>query len=154
MFSTNPPIIGIGIGARAPGIPKDTARNILETGEFVVSLVTHENRMAMDVRGSNVAPDVDESELAGLEMLGSVKVKPRRVAASPVSIECALDQSVPLGDDRILILGRVVAMHIDDAMMEDPGRFYVDTPRLDVIGRMHGSGWYARTSDLFQMKRV
>lgn len=154
VFSTNPPILGIGIGPRASGEPKDTARNIADTREFVVNIVGYENRVAMNVTGTDSEPETDESELAGLEMVASVKVKPRRVAASAVSLECVLDRAVPLGNGRTLFLGGVVAMHVDDAMIEDADRFYIDTPKLDTIGRMHGSGWYARTTDFFQLKRV
>ena len=39
-------------------------------------------------------------------------------------------------------------------MMSDPARYYVDTPKLDLVARMHGRGWYARTTDLFDMPRV
>ena len=154
VFSTEPPILGIGIGERAPGVPKDTARNILETGEFVVNLVRYDSCAAMNLSASNVAPDVDEAELAGVDMVRSTMVMPRRVRESPVALECRLEQSVPLGPHGHLILGRVLAMHLDDAVMANPERHHVDAPKLDLIGRMHGSGWYARTTDLFQMKRV
>jgi len=48
----------------------------------------------------------------------------------------------------------VLAVHIHDDCMLDAARLYVDTPKLNLVGRMHGSGWYARTTDRFDMPRV
>jgi hypothetical protein len=45
-------------------------------------------------------------------------------------------------------------MHIADECVLDPVRCHVDTPRLDLIGRMHGAGWYARTTERFEMPRI
>ncbi|MGH7839489.1 MAG: flavin reductase family protein, partial [Candidatus Binataceae bacterium] len=84
----------------------------------------------------------------------SVHVKPPRIAASPVSMECELVQIVELGPDNGLVLGRVLAMHVRDEMVIDAGKQYIDTPKLGLIGRMHGTGWYARTTDLFEMARI
>jgi flavin reductase (DIM6/NTAB) family NADH-FMN oxidoreductase RutF len=53
-----------------------------------------------------------------------------------------------------LVLGRVLAMHVRDEAVLDAEKHYIDTPSLKLIGRMHGAGWYARTSDLFQMDRI
>ena len=53
-----------------------------------------------------------------------------------------------------MILGKVVAMHIKDECVLDAERCYVDTPKLDLIGRMHGAGWYARTTDRFELPRI
>jgi flavin reductase (DIM6/NTAB) family NADH-FMN oxidoreductase RutF len=52
------------------------------------------------------------------------------------------------------VLGEVLAVHIRDDCMLDPQRFYVDTPKLNLVGRMHGGGWYARTNDRFDLPRV
>ena len=48
----------------------------------------------------------------------------------------------------------MLAIHIKDEFVLNPERCYVDTPKLDLIGRMHGGGWYARTTDLFEMPRI
>jgi len=154
VFSTEPPILGLGIGRRSRGGPKHTARNILDTGAFVINLVSHANRDAMNVTGADVEDGVDESVLAGLDMVPSLRVAPRRVAGSPVAIECQLHQSIELAPERYLILGRVVSMSIDDALILDAEKHYVDAPGLDLIARMHGQGWYSRTDHLFQMLRI
>jgi flavin reductase (DIM6/NTAB) family NADH-FMN oxidoreductase RutF len=153
-FSGNPPVIGIGIGSHNPPTPKDTRANIRETGQFVVNLVSEANAEAMNLTAIEFEPGVNEMEKAGLSTLPSVRVKPPRIAESPVSMECELMQIVELGTDNGLVLGRVVAMHVRDDAVIDAAKHYIDTPKLKLIGRMHGSGWYARTSDLFLMPRI
>jgi flavin reductase (DIM6/NTAB) family NADH-FMN oxidoreductase RutF len=153
-LSGDPPVVGIGIGPRPDGTPKDSTANIRATGEFVVNLVPDAAAAAMNVTAIEFAPDVSEVIEAGLDMLPSVKVRPPRIAQSPVALECTLLQIVELGPARVLVLGRVLAMHVQDEAVLDAGRCYIDTPKLHLIGRMHGAGWYARTSDLFEMPRI
>jgi len=97
---------------------------------------------------------VKELTEAGLTTLASVRVQPPRIAESPVAMECELLQIVELGPDTGLVLGRVLAMHVRDGAVLDAEKHYVDTPGLKLIGRMHGAGWYARTSDLFELPRI
>ncbi len=153
-FAGDPPVIGIGISSRAPDRPKDTRANIRDTKEFVVNLVSEENAEPMNVTAIDFALGVDELTQAGLNTLPSVRVKPPRIAESPVSMECALMQIVDLGTETGLVLGRVLAMHVHDDAVIDPAKRLIDTAKLKLIGRMHGAGWYARTSDLFQMPRI
>ena|ERR1022692_3010949 len=153
-LSGDPPVVGIGIGSHEPGRPKDTRRNIRETKEFVVNLVSEDMAEAMNITAIEFEPEVNEIAEAELETIPSVHVKPPRIAASPVSMECALLQIVELGPDNALVLGSVLAMHVRDDLVIDPAKHYVDTPGLKLIGRMHGAGWYARTSDLFKMDRI
>jgi flavin reductase (DIM6/NTAB) family NADH-FMN oxidoreductase RutF len=153
-FSGDPPVVGIGIGSHEPGRAKDTRRNICETREFVVNLVSEEAAAAMNITAIEFEAGVDELVEARLKTIPSVHVKPPRIDASPVSMECALIQTVELGPHNGLVLGRVLAMHVRDDLVLDPAKHYIDTPNLKLIGRMHGTGWYARTSDLFQMDRI
>lgn len=153
-FSSDPPVIGLGVGRRPAGTPKDTRANILATGEFVVNLVSEETAHAMNVTAIDFEPTVDELAEARLTTLPSARVKPPRIAESPVALECALLQSVDLGPAYGLILGRVLAIHVRDSAVIDAARCHVDTPALHLIGRMHGTGWYARTTDLFEMPRL
>lgn len=152
-FAGDPPVVGIGIGSRKPGQAKDSRANIRETGQFVVNLVSEENAEKMNITAIEFDPGVNEMEQAGLTPLPSVRVKPPRIAESPVAMECELMQIVDLGQTG-LVLGRVVAMHVRDDLVLDASKHYIDTPKLKLIGRMHGSGWYARTSDLFEMPRI
>ncbi|MGH9681986.1 MAG: flavin reductase family protein, partial [Candidatus Acidiferrales bacterium] len=136
-----------------PGQVKDTRANIRDTGQFVVNLVSEENARKMNITAIEFDSDVDELREAGLTPLPSLRVKPPRIAESPVSMECELMQIVELGESG-LVLGRVVAMHVRDEFVLDASTQTIDTPKLKLIGRMHGRGWYARTSDLFEMPRI
>jgi len=153
-FAGDPPVVGIGISSHEPGRPKDTRRNIRATRQFVVNLVSEDMARAMNITAIEFEAGVNELAEAGLATAPSLHVRPPRIAESPVSMECELMQIVELGTESGLVLGRVVAMHVRDEAVLDPARHYVDTPGLRLIGRMHGSGWYARTSDLFEMPRI
>jgi flavin reductase (DIM6/NTAB) family NADH-FMN oxidoreductase RutF len=150
----DPPVVGIGISSHEPGRPKDTRRNIRETGQFVVNLVSEEMAQAMNVTAIEFEPGINELAQAGLTTAPCLHVTPPRIAESPVSMECELLQIVDLGTQSGLVLGRVLAMHVRDEAVTDAAKAHIDTPGLKLIGRMHGSGWYARTSDLFEMPRI
>lgn len=152
-FSDDPVVVGFGAGPRAPGVLKDTADNIRRTGEFVVNLVPETAIHGMNATAIDFPPGVDELAEAGLSKLPSAKVRPPRIAESPVALECVTFQLIPAGRHTI-VLGRVVAVHINDDCVLDAAKCYVDTPKLGLVGRMHGAGWYARTTDRFEMKRV
>lgn len=158
VFSDDPVVVGIGVGPRGPGGSdgperKDTMANVAATGEFVVNLVSEATAEAMNVTAADFPPGTDEIARAGLTTVPSARIGTPRIAESPVALECVTHQIVPLGHHN-LVLGRVVAVHIHDDCMLDPVRRHVDTPKLGLIGRMHGSGWYARTTDRFDMPRV
>ena len=147
-----PPTLALGLLA-GKGRFKDTATNILATGEFVVNLVSEKNAEAMNVTCIDAPPDIDELELAGLTPVPSHAVRPPRIAESPVSFECRVLTSLVTGPHQTIVIGRILRAHIDDAVVQDKARCYIDTQALRLIGRMHGSGWYARCTDLFQMDR-
>ncbi len=153
VFSGDPPVLAIGMASHKPGRPKDSRVNIIETGQFVVNLVSEENARQMNITAIEFDPAVNELEQAGLTPVPSVRVKPPRIAESPVAMECELMQIVDLGETG-LVLGRVLAMHVRDDLVLDAATRYIDTPNLKLVGRMHGRGWYARTSDLFEMPRI
>ncbi len=154
VFASDPAVVGIGVGSYDAGRPKDTRRNIRDTREFVVNLVSEEMAEAMNITAIEFEAGTSELVEAELETIPSVHVKPPRIAGAPAAMECELMQIVDLGPEAGLILGRVLALHIQDEFVIDPVRNYIDTPRLKLIGRMHASGWYARTSELFQMSRI
>ncbi len=154
VFSGNPPIVGVGIGSRDGAQSKDSSANILATREFVVNLVSYETRHMMNVCGADYSAGISEIERAGLSTAASVNVGVPRIAESPVALECVLHETVDLGNRRHIVIGRVVGAYFRDDMVIDRDRRYIDTPKLDLIGRLHGRGWYARLSDLFEMPRV
>ncbi|VXC14546.1 flavin reductase family protein [Nocardioides sp. AX2bis] len=109
----DPPLVSItSVGA------KDTLRNVQETGEMVISLANRPLLEAINGSSAPYDPDVDEAEAVGLEMAPSTNVSVPRVAASPASLECTLHSVQELGNSW-LILGRVVGIHVDDAVMQD-----------------------------------
>lgn len=151
-FATDPAVVGIGIGSHDGERPKDTRRNILDTREFVVNLVSEDMAEAMNISAISFEPGINELSMAAVETRPSAYIKPPCVAGSPVAMECRLMKIVNLGAETVLILGQVLAMHVQEDAIIDPAQHYIDTPRLKLIGRMH-SGWYTRTSDLLQLER-
>ena len=152
--SGDPPVVAFGIGGRAPGDVKDTGGNIRRTGQFVVNLVSYELAEPMNITAIDFAKDVDELKEADLTTAASLHVKPPRIAEAPVSMECERLVIVDVGVDRAVVLGKVLAIYVRDDCVLDPERCYIDTPKLDLIGRMHGSGWYSRVTDRFDLPRI
>lgn len=152
-LSDDPVVIAFGCGPRPDGARKDTLGNIRATGQFVVNLVSEAVLEAMNVTAIDFPPEVDELAEAGLATLPSAKVKPPRIAQSPVAMECETFQLIPVGHHTI-VLGKVLAMHVADEAILDPVKKYVDTPKLELVGRMHGRGWYARTTDRVEVPRI
>lgn len=152
-MSKDPPLIALGVQANSAGGIKDTARNIIETEQFVVNLVPHALAQPMSTTSVEAPPELDELQAAGIRTLASVQVRPPRIDGSPVAFECKRHSHVEVSPNHFIIIGEVVHAHIDDDAMLDPEKFYIDTPKLDLVGRMHGRGWYAATRDLFQIER-
>lgn len=153
-ISGDPPLVIFGVGGRENGKAKDTAANIRETGQFVINMVAESMVYDMVVTATDFEPGVSELEKAGLTTLPSVRVAPPRIAESPVAFECELFQTIALPNQRDMVIGRIVTMHIADSAMLNVERHYVDTPALNLVGRMHGGGWYTRTADQFEVKRM
>jgi len=131
---------------------KDTLRNIRETGEFVVNVVTYEVAEVMNLTSGEYPASVNEFELAKLTPRPSQVVKPAQVAESPVSFECKLYQILdfsapPHGNS--LVIGEIVSLRVDQECFKD-GRF--DPDSLDLIGRMGGMQ-YSRTTQRFELER-
>ena len=152
-MSGNPPVVALGIGAHGQ-VLKDSARNIRESGEFVINLVPFALIEAMNITSIEFEAEVNELEMAGLATLPSTKVAPPRISGSPVAFECRTLQIIELGEMRSIVLASVVAIHIDDEAVLDAERCHVDVRKLDLVGRMHGGGWYARLNELFEQPRI
>jgi len=162
-----PPLLAFAPAMRAPrksvaaagepagtsaGQPKDTLRNIRETGEFVINVVTFELAEAMNLTSGEYDAAINEFEVAKLASAPSKLVRPRRVAESPVSFECKLRQILdfnPAPDGGSLVIGEIVSVHVDDRHLKQ-GR--LDRNSLDLIGRMGGMQ-YTRTTQRFEMVR-
>lgn len=153
VMGNDPPVVCIGIGPKK-GELKDTGTNIRRTGQFVVNLVSEDTVRAMNITAIDVDPGVDELAMAKLTPLDSTTVAPPRIAESPVALECERLAVVELGNGRAVVMGKVLAMHVRDDCVLDPAKCYIDTPKLGLIGRMHGRGWYARTTDRIEIPRI
>ncbi len=154
VFGQDPPVVVIGIGGRKPGDAKDTGNNIRTTGQFTVNLVSFAATQAMNITAIDFDSGINELSEADLSTIPSVKVKPPRIADSPVSLECEQMALIDLNPTRTLILGKILAMHVRDDCVLNPTRCHINTPKLDLVGRMHGAGWYARTTDLVEIPRI
>jgi flavin reductase (DIM6/NTAB) family NADH-FMN oxidoreductase RutF len=153
LMGVDPPIIAIGIQGHGKNRLKDTAENIRSSSEFVVNLVTETTAAAMNVTCIDAPPEIDELRYAGLATAPSAKIAPPRIAVCPVAYECRTETSLSFSPNQSIVIGRVVHAHIDDAYVLDRERSYIDTPKLELVARMHGSGWYTRTKDQFQLQR-
>lgn len=153
VLSKAPPLLAVGIQTDSDGTMKDTARNILDTRAFVVNLVPRAAQAAMNATSANVAPDVDELTLAGLDTLPSVKIAPPRIAASPVAFECRLHTPLEVSPNQLIAIGEILHAHVGDGYVLDAERHYIATDKLDLIGRMQGRDWYVTTEDVFQIPR-
>jgi flavin reductase (DIM6/NTAB) family NADH-FMN oxidoreductase RutF len=135
-ISSQPPLVGISVTHR-DGQPKDTLRNIQETGEFVVNIV-NEKLLERVVHASGEWPrEVDEFQLTGLTAVKSDLVRAPRVAESPASLECRLFRVIELGNS-FFVVGEIVRAHVADDVLTD-GR--VDPVKLRPVGRLGGDGY-------------
>lgn len=152
VMGSQPPTIALGIMSDPERGFKDTARNILDTGEFVVNLVPERLVKAMNVTAVDAPRGVDELMLAGLETAPSSVVRPPRIAESPVAFECVSLSSVVTGPGQVVVIGRVLTVHVADDCVLDRERAHIDTPKLDLVARSYGSD-YVRSHDTFSLVR-
>ncbi len=152
VFGSDPATVGIGIGSKGPGEPKDTRANIRANEQFVVNLVPYSLAQQMRITSIAFPKGVEEPGEADLKLVPSERVAVPRIAASPVSMECTFTQEVVLGGFS-LVLGRILMIHVQDHAVIDAARQYVDAEKLDLIGRMEG-GWYTRTTQRFEMPNI
>lgn len=151
VLGAEPPIIAFAPGDRDDGTPKDTARNIRLTHEFVVNLV--DEGIAEPMNRCAASLPYGESELAhaGLSTAPSSVIKPPRIAEAPASLECTEWGTLQIGDNRVVI-GLVKRVHLRDELF-DAEKFRVRADQLFLVGRMAAPHWYCRTRDRFEMIR-
>lgn len=155
VVSAKPPLLGFAPSLRlvdGRSVAKDTLRNIRETGEFVVNMVTFAVAEAMNLTSGEYDSSVDEFALAKLNTRPSQVVRPPQVAESPISFECKLERIIDFGTEPpsgSLVIGEIVCVHMEEEVVTD-GR--LDPDAVDLIGRMGGMQ-YTRTTERFEMKR-
>jgi flavin reductase (DIM6/NTAB) family NADH-FMN oxidoreductase RutF len=151
--AASPPTLMFSAVNRRDGTPKDTVRNVEATGQFVVNVVSFDQREAMNATSEDLPYDVSELERCGLTPVASERVGPPRLAGVKAAFECERYQIVRVGEGPLaanLIIGRIVMIHVDDRVIDPAGQ--VDPRALDTIGRLGGDG-YVRTTDLFHLPR-
>jgi len=146
-ISSEPPLVGVAITRMEEG-PKDTLRNIRETGEFVANVVDESLSERMVQSSGEWPPEVDEFALTGLTPVASDLVRAPRVGESPVNLECKLYREIELGGS-IFVVGEVVRAHVRDDVLTD-GR--VDPAKLKPLGRLGGSA-YAPLREVLNIAR-
>jgi len=149
----DPPYVMFAANQNTLGKRKDSVVNTEQTGEFVYNMATYELRDAMNRSAPEVPPDIDEFELAGLTKAASIKVKPCRVAESPIQFECVYHQTIRLPGNGLMgtvdiVIGRVVMVHIKDDVIRPDGR--LDIIKIRPLARL---GYYDYTSvdSIFEM---
>jgi flavin reductase (DIM6/NTAB) family NADH-FMN oxidoreductase RutF len=149
----DPPTIAIGTGYRGDHERKDTSHNIMREKEFVVNMVDEALVEQMNICAVDFDPGIEEHIEANLSFSPSRAVKPPRIATAPAAMECVLFQSVSIAPGREVHIGTVKHIYIRDDLVEAE-TMQLNTDKFSLVGRLHGPGWYARTSDRFQCRQM
>jgi flavin reductase (DIM6/NTAB) family NADH-FMN oxidoreductase RutF len=149
----DPPYVLFAANQNTLGKRKDTTVNSEQTGEFVYNLATYDLREAVNRSAAEVPPEVDEFELAGVTPAPSIRVKPSRVAESPVQFECRHHQTLRLPGNGLMgtvdiVIGRVVLVHIRDEVIGADGR--LDILKIRPLARL-GYYDYTTVDSLFEL---
>ncbi|WP_026567393.1 flavin reductase family protein [Bacillus sp. UNC41MFS5] len=152
IVSSNPPMISLSI-QRSAGRQKDTARNIIESKEFVIHIVDELNVDKINKTAANLPPDKSEIDLAKLTPLDSVKISVPGVKEAKIRMECTLQHSLELGGLDTpgcdFIIGKVVQFHVENDIYEN-GR--IDPRGLAAVSRLAGNN-YAKIGEIFEIER-
>lgn len=155
VFSSNPPILVFSPARRVrDNTTKHTLQNVQATRQVVINVVDYPIVQQASLSSTEYGDGVNEFIKAGLTMLPSVKVKPYRVAESPVQFECKVNDIVALGENGgagNLVICEVVMIHVSDAVIDADGN--LDQTKLDLVSRL-GGNWYSRANaGLFEVPK-
>ncbi|MQP51212.1 MULTISPECIES: flavin reductase family protein [unclassified Flavobacterium] len=155
VFSANPPILIFSPARRVrDNTTKHTLINAQNTKEVVINVVNYDIVQQMSLSSTEYPDGVNEFEKAGFTMLKSDKVKPFRVAESPVQFECKINDVIALGDQGgagNLVICEVVKIHINEAVLDASGM--IDQHKIDLVARM-GGNWYSRSNvGMFEVEK-
>ena len=144
--TSDPPTVMLSVGPRK-GRAKDTARNLREVGEAVVHIPDRRLAVAMLRTSEDVAPQVDEFDLAGLRKARSTRVRPPRIAEARLALEARVQRHMTIGAGPVdVFFLEVVWLHVDPAILGENG--LPDAARLEALGRLGGLS-YCDTSRPF-----
>lgn len=148
--SNKPPMVGINIGQEHAG-RKDTARNILDTKEFVVNIAMLSQLDPMHASADHHPPDTSEIELLGLDTTPSIHVKAPRITEAPVQMECRFERMIPFGTGGSeFFVGEVITFHLRDDLI-DLETLRVDSTAIEPICRL-GGPFYANLGEIIKMR--
>jgi flavin reductase (DIM6/NTAB) family NADH-FMN oxidoreductase RutF len=148
VLGEDPPILIISADARATGKMKDTVHNILTRKQFVVNLVDEAIAEKMHGTAVDAPTEMSEIDLVGFTTSASQKVKPPRIAESPVSFECNLHTELDFKTRRLMI-GQIAWMHVRDGII-DPSNMRRLPDAYHPVGRLYANR-YCRTRDEFAL---
>lgn len=147
VFSANPPILIFSPARRGrDNTTKHTYENVLEVKEVVINIVNYAMVQQMSLSSTEYPKGTNEFVKAGLTAIPSEKVKPPRVAESPVQFECVVNEVVQLGSEGgagNLVICEVVKIHIDESILDENQT--IDQHKIDTVSRM-GGNWYSRAN--------
>ncbi len=150
LMADDPPLLIVSIESKPSGELKDTARNILDTREFVVNLVDEATLKRMHGCSQDFPPDISELDQVGFTILPSRSVQPPRIAEAPVALECRLFQHIPIGDRRHLVIGQVTWLHSHEGVV-NPENLRVRMENYFPVGRLYADR-YITTRDHFAVE--
>ncbi len=153
IVTADPPMVSISV-QRKNGILKDTSRNIVETGSFVVHIADEFYVEKINQSAANLPPEQSEVSSTGLTRVESKKIKVPGVTEAKIRMECILNQAIPLGGDETspscdLIIGQVVCFHIDEKLYQE-GR--INMLELKPVSRLAGN-FYSKLGEMFALER-
>lgn len=146
--SSNPPVVLFSGGSHSDR-PKDSVALAESSGEFTVNIVSEDLAEVMSMTAQTFGADDDEFAIVGLTPVSATKIDAPMVAESPANLECRVRQVIGLGDRTKLVVGDVVAIHVEESVLDGTR---VDNDALRAIGRMAG-GTYINTRDRFDIQR-
>jgi flavin reductase (DIM6/NTAB) family NADH-FMN oxidoreductase RutF len=147
MICIRPPTVLVNC-ARRDGASKDTARNAEASGDFVLNVVSEDLAGVMHQTSAAYPAGVSETDALGIAVAPSRLVRPPRIAAAPISLECRLRQILEIGHDHDQnLIGEVVMFHIADAIYAG-GK--IDQAKLRPLARL-GGPLYAKLGEFISM---
>ena len=151
IVSSNPPMISLAI-QRNGGKQKDTARNILETKEFVVHIVDQDNVEKVNETAASLPPDQSEIERAQLTPVQSTKISVPGVKEAKVRFECTLEHAVKLGGEGSQVVIFSLGKSFSFILMRIYKRMEVNPHVLGAVSRLAGQS-YAKIGEIFELER-
>lgn len=153
IVTANPPMISVSVQRQA-GNQKDTARNAIGTGEFVVHISDETYVEAINETAAPLPPNESEIELAKLTPIKSEAIAVPGVQEASIRMECVLERAIPLGGTEAqpacdLLIGRVVRFHVAERLYEK-GRIHAE--ELQPVSRLAGNS-YAKLGEQFEIVR-